>query len=292
MIGNKFSVLISVYQQDNTFYFSQALDSIISQTLSPNEIVIVKDGPLNRDLDIVLSGFIEKYSIVINIKVVAINENIGLGGALNIGILNCSNDYIVRMDSDDICKIDRFEKLVNFIHLNPEYTIVGSSIEEFCNTPGDINKFRVLPKEGIELYKYSKFRNPINHPSIVFRKKEILNIGSYRADLRFFEDFAFAINVLNSKGLIYNISESLLHFRVGENFKSVKRRHGLRYLIYEFNFLKYSYKIGHINKFETLLYFFLKLPLRILPFPVLKFVYSRFLRQKETNKRGGAYIVS
>lgn len=275
-----FSVLISVYQFDNPFYLSEALQSILMQTVLPSEMVIIQDGPVPKSVNQTVENFYSSNKDKFDIKIIQLEKNVGLGEALRIGVELCNHNIIIRMDSDDICKIDRFEKLIKFIELNPKYTIVGSSIEEFCDRPGDLNKFRVLPVEGIELYQYSKFRNPINHPSIAFRKEEILKIGNYRSDLRFFEDYAFAINVLNSNELIYNLSEPLLHFRVGENYKSVKRRHGLNYLIFEIRFLIYGFKIGHFNKLETLINLIMKLPLRILPFSVLKFIYHKFLRQK------------
>jgi glycosyltransferase involved in cell wall biosynthesis len=275
---NLFSVLISVYEKDSGEYLSLALESIIFQTLPPNEIVIVKDGPLNSDLDFILTDFVEKYSSEINIKVISILENIGLGGALKIGVTNCSNNYIVRMDSDDISMKFRFEKLINFISCNPQYAIVGSGAEEFKNIPGDLNRFRILPEAGKALLKFSKYRNPINHPSIVFNKIKILEVGNYNADILYFEDFSLVIRLLKNDALIYNLKEPLIYFRVGDDNQSIKRRHGFKYLWQELKFVKLCLSIGHLNYFQSIFYIMIKGPIRLLPTKLLARIYNQYLR--------------
>ena len=109
----KFSVLMSVYKNEKPEYLKQAIESIVNQTLLPNEIVIVKDGLLTYDLDKVIEAYQTSYKDLF--KIVAFNKNRGLGLALRDGVLACSHEYIARMDSDDVCKLIRFERQIEYL---------------------------------------------------------------------------------------------------------------------------------------------------------------------------------
>ena len=96
----KYSVLMSVYHKENPDYFRDSIKSMLKQTIKPDEIIIVKDGKLTKELDAVLDEF-QNNEII---KVIALEVNKGLGEALNIGIQNCRNEIIARMDTDDLSK--------------------------------------------------------------------------------------------------------------------------------------------------------------------------------------------
>ena len=97
----KFSVLLSVYRKEQPAYLRQSLDSIFTQTLLPDEVVLVKDGPLTDALDEVAEDYCRKYPVI---RVVPLSENQGLGRALNEGLKHCSYDLVTRMDTDDVAK--------------------------------------------------------------------------------------------------------------------------------------------------------------------------------------------
>lgn len=124
----QFSVLISVYHREVPSYLSASLQSIFNQTLVPSEVVLVKDGPLTPELDLVIDEFVAKYS---TLKIVILPENVGLGRALNEGLKHCSHELVARMDSDDICKPDRFEKQIMAFEQQKDVAVVGSWIDEF-----------------------------------------------------------------------------------------------------------------------------------------------------------------
>lgn len=271
-----FSVLISVYNKENSLYFRQALDSVVNQTLVPNEIVLIKDGCLTEELELVLDEFIVNYPGLF--KVVSLPLNKGLGNALSIGVIECSYELIGRMDTDDICKLNRFEKQIEFFERNPTVDLIGSNVEEFNVVPGDLNRYRKMPEKGKLLYKYSKFRNPINHPTVMFRKSKVLEAGNYNGDILLFEDFSLFIRMLKKGASFYNIQECLLNFRTGLGVEVIKRRSGLIYVRNEWKFALLSLKIGNLNFFEWLFYVSTKLPLRLLPPKVILFVYNQFLR--------------
>lgn len=272
----KFSVLISVYIKENPIFFKQALDSIICQTLLPDEIVLIKDGPLTFDQEKVIDDFVLKFTN--KVKIISLPENKGLGNALSIGVLECSNNLIARMDTDDICVLDRFEKQINFLNKNPNIDLLGTSIEEFNLVPGDLNRLRILPQNGKKLIKFSKYRNPINHPSIMFRKDKVIAVGNYQSDILLFEDYSLFIKMIRNNANLYNIQEPLLFFRVGRGIETIKRRSGFHYLKNEWKFSLLSFKIGHINFFEWLFYIFTKLPFRMLHPRIVLYVYNNFLR--------------
>jgi glycosyltransferase involved in cell wall biosynthesis len=274
---NKFSVLISVYHKENPLYFRESLESLMNQTVLPNEIVLIKDGPLTENLENVLNEYVANYANLF--KIIALPLNKGLGNALSIGILECSNELIARMDTDDICVFNRFEKELNFLKNNPTIDLVGSNVEEFNNFPGDLQRFRKMPEKDIELLRYAKYRSPVNHPSIMFRKQKVLEAGNYNSDILMMEDFSLFIRMLNNGCVFYNIQEVLLNFRVGLGLDVIKRRSGLLYFNNEWKFAKLAFKIGHLNFFEWLFYILFKLPLRLMPPRIIEFVYNKFLRQ-------------
>lgn len=270
---HSFSLLISVYFKDNSTFLNLALASIFSQSFKPSEIVLVKDGMLTDSLEAVVDSYIKLELIVINI--VALKENVGLGKALSIGLKSCKFDFVARMDADDICYADRFEKQFSYLSRNPYLSVLGTAIQEFNNVPNDLGVFRKLPEKTQQIIEFAKFRNPLNHPSVIFRKSDIIGVGSYM-DMPLFEDYYLWIRVLERDLAIENLSEPLLHFRVGNDM--IGRRHGNAYLKKEIKFLKAIRKMGFISSKEFFISIILKTPLRLIPKSLLKIIYKNFLR--------------
>lgn len=105
----RFSVLLSVYKKEQPVYLQQSLDSLFNKSLLPNEVILVKDGPLTNELEEVIVRYTQMYP---TLKVVSLLENQGLGKALNEGLKHCSYELVARMDTDDISKSDRFERQI------------------------------------------------------------------------------------------------------------------------------------------------------------------------------------
>src|SRR5690625_3717442 len=110
IIDEKYSVLMSIYNKENPSYFKESIDSMLSQTLLPEQIVIVKDGPLTKELDAIVDQYDPSESKLFTI--VPLDENIGLGRALDVGLKHCRNELVARMDTDDISLPTRCEKQV------------------------------------------------------------------------------------------------------------------------------------------------------------------------------------
>lgn len=239
----KYSVLMSVYKKEQPEYLVEALDSMIDQTVKPDEIVLVEDGPLTGDLYSVIDKYCERYPSLFNI---VINEtNLGLGLALNKGLEACKNDLVARMDSDDISFGDRCEKQLEFLSQNADVSIVGGQIQEFYESQDRIIGTRAVPCYDLEIKKYMKLRCPFNHMTIMYKKSDILSVGNYR-DFLFNEDYDLWIRCAE-KGLVFaNLSEIVTNVRVDKNMYT--RRGGLNYFISEYKIQQQLLEKGIINK--------------------------------------------
>lgn len=267
-----FSVLISVYFKENPENFRQALSSIWNvQILKPTEIVIVKDGPLSDELELVILEFNKIAPLII----IALPENVGLGTALKIGLEACSNELVARMDTDDIATSNRFELQINYLIKNPNCHLVGSNIEEFQYQPGDLKSIKRVPEHDADIKKFLYKRSPFNHPSVVFRKSKIIAVDSYKLMLSF-EDYYLWFRLVKSGGNYYNFQEPLLYFRVGNDM--IGRRHGLRYALNEFQLFKILFQEKLISFVQFVKFIAVRFPLRIIPKKLLNFIYFKVLR--------------
>ena len=144
-----FSILISVYFREQSYFLKQCLKSIWEeQSLKPSEIVLVKDGPLNEELE----NVIKEYISCAPLKVISLPKNMGLGIALREGLKYCSHEFVIRMDSDDISTPDRFEKQLAFMESNPQISAASGTVQEFINQPNDINKMASVLKTHSFIY--------------------------------------------------------------------------------------------------------------------------------------------
>lgn len=214
----KYSVLMSVYKNDNPDYLKLALESIYdNQTVKPDEIVVVFDGPITEKLSAVLTEFaIWKEGIVFYYPQ---EVNRGLGEALRIGSEKCTGDYIFRMDSDDISDSNRFSKQILYVEEHPEVDVLGSDISEFNFNINENMRVRSCPEEHNEIVKMSKRRNPMNHVSVCIKKSALINCGGYKS-LLLLEDYYLWLRMIVAGCRLRNIHESLVYVRVGNGFES------------------------------------------------------------------------
>ena len=268
----KFSVLLSLYQKENPFYLSQSLESVFHQTMRANEIVLVEDGPLTSELEAVVEKYKRLYP---EIKIIQLEKNSGLGTALNEGLKHCSNDWVARMDTDDICKPIRFERQVHFIQLHPDCDFVGSWVDEFEEDVCNIISIRKVPETPEEIYDYCKGRCPVNHPTVMYRKKAVLAVGGYLTKY-FPEDYFLWIRMLMNGAKFYNIQESLLYFRYSP--ETIKKRGGWKYAIGEIHIQKMIYDIGFISFPLFIKNSVIRFVTRILPLKMRMWVYHNLLR--------------
>lgn len=275
----KFSVLMSVYKKEKPEYLEACLDSIANQTLLPNEIVLVEDGPLTDELYQIIQNWKEKLPILKSLK---LKQNLGLAVALNSGIKNCSHNNIARMDTDDICVPERFEKQVSYLTNHPEIDILGSQIAEYDVNMENFLHFRNLPCSHDKIFKFAKTRVPFNHMTVVFKKDQVLKVGGYAEHVRIMQDWTLWGKLLNNKRIAANINEVLVKARTGNELFT--RRRGLSYIKHETASIAFLYKIRFIGIFYFIFNIFTHSLIRLLPIKIIKFFYSRVLRTKNENK--------
>lgn len=215
----KYSVLMSLYVKEKPEYLRLAIDSMLNQTVKPDEIVIVEDGPLTDTLYAVLDEYKAKYPQVV--RTIKNEKNLGLGLALNVGLKECRNELVARMDTDDISKPDRCEKQLKVFAEDMSLSIVGAYVDEFTDDPERIVSTRAVPVTNDEIYQFAKKRSAFNHPAVMYRKSRVLNFGGY-ADLRRNQDVDLFGRMLFGGCKAQNVPESLLLFR--SNNDLAKRR--------------------------------------------------------------------
>ncbi len=215
----KYSVLMSVYQKDDPDFLKAALESIYEQqTVKPDEIVIVYDGPLTQALYQVLDRFAADKEGIVFCYPQEVNR--GLGEALRIGAEKCTGDYILRMDSDDISVPTRFEKQIQYVENHPEVDVLGTDIAEFQSDPEEPDKrVRRCPRAHEDIVKMGKKRNPMNHVTVCMKRAALEKCGGYKT-LLLLEDYYLWLNMIASGARLENINESLVYVRVGNGFDS------------------------------------------------------------------------
>ena len=269
----KFSVLLSVYHKENPSYLRQSLESIENQTRQPDEIIMVKDGPLTDELESVLAEFEKRLS---TLKTVSLSRNSGLGIALNEGLKHCSYDLVARMDTDDICKLDRFEKQIAVFEQHPEYDLVSAWIEELVDTTDNIRSVRALPELPEQIYEYGRKRCPVNHPVTMFRKSSVMHAGGYQ-HFPYLEDYYLWVRMLLAGYKGYNIQEPLLHMRAGSAMYS--RRAGWGYVKSQANMFKFMKQQGFIGNGQYVKSCVIRSGSSLAPNWLRKFMFEKVLRK-------------
>ena len=270
----KFSVLMSVYSKEKAEYFDLALESnLTNQTLRPDEFVLVCDGKLTPELEAV----IDKYrKLVPDVLKVYRKENGGLGKALNFGLPKCSFPLVARSDSDDVCAPDRFEKQIRYFAEHPDVGIISSYVDEFDEDWTKPLHTKTLPLTHEELWEMAKFRNPINHMSVVMRKDDVLGIGSYR-HIPYIEDYELWVRAMINGIRFANVDKVLVHARVGNGM--LKRR-GTRKYIKSWHIMnRYMVQHGMIGNVVYVRNMIAVIVFVFTPIGLKEFVYRKILRK-------------
>lgn len=275
-MSKKFSVLMSLYIKEKPEYFRQCMNSILEQTILPDEIVIVKDGPLTDELEAVLAEYVHNNTQLYTI--VPLEKNVGLGMALAHGILACRNELIARMDTDDICRKDRFEKQIAMFEQRPELDICSSHIKEFYDTPDVINATRMVPIDEQEILQYQKRRDSFNHVAVMYKKAAVLGAGNYQHAL-LMEDSLLWVNMMRNGAKCANVDDYLVYVRTGRDMYA--RRGGLSYFKKYRSGRKEIYKTGYISYWDYLYTLMVQLVVALLPNSLRRFVFNKLLRNQK-----------
>ena len=270
----KFTVLMSVYYKEKPEYLQLALESVINQTVKPNEIVLVEDGKLTNELQAVITEYLQKYPAIF--KTYALKQNQGLGKALNFGMQKCSYELIARMDTDDIAEPNRFELQIKEFEENKELMLCGGQIAEFADNPAEITGYRKVPLKHNEILNFAKKRNPFNHMTVMFKKQAVQNVGGYM-DMPYFEDYWLWVRMLKAGYKAKNVDKVLVKVRAGQDM--IARRGGLNYAKCIIRFERALHKIGIINIAEMIGYITLRCIVSIMPEGLRLWIYRWKLRK-------------
>lgn len=269
-----FSVLMSLYEKEKAEYFSACMDSVINQTVQPSEIVIVLDGPITAKLEEALWTY--KGIAPMPIREIRCPENRGLGIALSVGVPECSYELIARMDSDDICREDRFEKQLNYFELHPDVDICGSDIVEFEGSKDHVISRRKVPTEHDAIVAYQKKRSAFNHVSVMFKKSVVLKAGNYQ-DAPLMEDDYLWVRMIQADAKCANIPEDLVYVRVDGGM--FERRGGWPYFLKYRKARKKILQTGFISNWDYALTIMVQFIVALIPNNMRRFIFIRLLRR-------------
>ena len=252
------SYLGSIYSNTNLNEFTNTINSILDCIDNFTEIVLVVDGPINKSLYCCVDG-LKKYPFI---SILELPINMGLGNALNKGLELCSGDYIFRFDTDDIYLPFRVPIFMDCFASNHSLDIIGSSIIEFSTSQKSYVNCLVkrVPLDHQSIVFQMNYKNPINHPSVAFKRKSIVAIGGYPC-LPLFEDYALWLKARSLNLSFSNIDVNTVAMRRPLTYE---RRYGLSYLNREFKFYLWAVKNNYIS-IVFLPVFMIRLLSRLLP---------------------------
>ena len=268
-----YSVLMSVYDKELPENLNESLESMLMQSYPPSDFVLVCDGKLTCELNIIAKSFQNEFKNIFHI--VRIDENVGVGKAFNMGIKACKCEYIVKMDSDDILMPDRCLKEMVLFAVKPKLDIVGTYVEEFDNDTDKTISIKKVPVMHKDIIEYSKRRNPFNRQSVAFRKSFAMKVGGY-SDLKLCEDYEFAARMLAAGAVGQNIPEVLVRYRIHNNTPEMRKSWKLTKAFIKVRWI--IHRSGYTKFKDFFVPCFLQLGLFIFPRKFTRWVYKTFLR--------------
>lgn len=282
---DKYCVLMSVYAKDQPSQFREAAFSMLGQSCLPAQFVLVKDGPVPAGIQSVIEEIREqcdKKGILLTI--VPLPENKGLGPALTRGLSNCRYPLVARMDADDVSLPDRCEKQLAFMESHPEISVLSGPVLEFDGAIPAAAMYPLLVRKTVpltheEILASAPIRNPVNHPTVMFRLADVLSAGGYHS-VPCFEDYDLWLRMLFDQTGAFRFAalpEPLLLMRTGGMYR---RRGGPAYAKKLLRFRHAMYKNGYISLPKHLYTTGARLIVSLIPPEVRERVYRNFLRSR------------
>lgn len=248
MERENYSVLMSVYFKEKPNNLRQAMESMRKQTIPPDDFVLVCDGKLTPELETVIAQEQKKFGDVLHVH--RLKKNCGLGNALNAGLKYCRNELVARMDSDDISRRDRCKKQLKLFAEHPQISFSSGTVSEFFDDPKNSTGKRYLPITDAEIRKFSRKRNPMNHPCVMFKKSAVEKSGGYNETYHLFEDYYLWVRMLMNGYKARNCNEILLDMRSPEDM--YERRGGKKYAEDMLRFHQWMKRNGWSRKIDYL----------------------------------------
>lgn len=268
-----FSLLMPVYVGDRSDFFLRAfLSSVTEQSLRPDEVVIVEDGPLSDDMHAVIDRLVAESPV--HVVRVVLPKNIGLALALDAGLAACTHEVVARMDADDISFPERFEKQLPL--LGQGFDLVGAGLIEFEGHESAIGITRT-PPAGDDIAASARLAQPFFHPTVVFRKSTVASAGGY-IDIGPMEDYWLFARMIHNGARVANIQEPLVRYRISEG--AYARRGGWGKLKTEINLQRHLRSIGFTSRAQFLRNLLVRGGYRLVPEAVRRRAYRRLIANR------------
>lgn len=270
-----FAVLMAVYGKDDPLLFHRALQSVLDNSLLPNEIWVVVDGIVTIELNAVLAEF-ESACPQEMLHILRLKENKGLAHALNIGLAAISLPWIVRADADDVNLPQRFESQAALLQKMSYLDLQSSAILEVTNS-GEAIAIRSVPETEQEILRFASSRNPFNHMAAAFRREKVVSVGGY-PPVHLREDYALWCKMLAAGARVANSSEVLVHATAG--MEMYRRRGGWKYARAEWAMQRILVKCGLKGVWRATVDSGLRSIVFLVPSVVRGWIYKRLLRTR------------
>jgi glycosyltransferase involved in cell wall biosynthesis len=270
-MGEPFSLLMSVYRRDDPAFLTAAFHSVVQdQIRRPDDVVLVQDGPVPEALAATIQTLVAESPVPVHLLV--LDANVGLGPALDSGLAACAHDVVARMDADDVALPRRFEMQLPVIEAGAD--VVGSSLIEFDADPSQAVGLRVPPLDQDEIVRYSRFHQPFNHPTIVYRRSAVAAVGGYTS-LALMEDYLLFAKMIQAGCRVANVEEPLVAYRVGAG--AYARRGGVTLLKSEWRLQRRLRDQGFTTRTEFARNILVRGGYRLVPEPLRRFAYRRWI---------------
>jgi glycosyltransferase involved in cell wall biosynthesis len=271
---------MAVYAGDRPDWVADALSSLAGQSLLADEIVIVEDGPL----PVRVSRILDEMSTRLPIHRITLAVNGGLSAALQVGLAQCRFELIARMDSDDIAEPERFERQIAVLSARPWLSVLGGYVAEFIDDPAIPYAIRKVPTGERKAARVARWRSPVNHPAVMFRRADVMAVGGYTG-FTGIEDYYLWGKLLAAGRHIDNLPEILVRQRAGAALG--RRRGGRDYARTEFALFRAFVDIGFLSRPQACLGLLMRLPVRLVPDGLRSWIYRHLLRRRMSTPPAG-----
>jgi glycosyltransferase involved in cell wall biosynthesis len=268
-VTEPFSLLLPVYSGDRPEYFVRAFrSSVDQQTLRPDQVVVVQDGPVSAELARAVDEAVAASPV--DASVVRLARNVGLAHALERGLDACAHDVVARMDADDISLPERFARQLELMGTGLD--LVGTGMYEFADEVGTIVGTRTPPTGAARIGGYARFHDPFNHPTVVYRRSAVRAAGGY-IDIGLMEDYYLFARMVQAGARVENIPEPLVMYRVSDG--AYARRGGLSQLRAELRLQREFRRRRFTTPFQAVRNVAIRGGYRLVPEALRRWAYGR-----------------
>jgi glycosyltransferase involved in cell wall biosynthesis len=226
IIDPTITVLMPAYNAGG--YIHEAIASVLAQSFTDFELLIVNDGSTDQTVD-VINSFNDERIVVIN------QDNLGVAAALNTGLQHARADYIARFDADDVCYPNRLQVQYDFMQRHPEYQVVGSAAD-YMDVEGHhlfVQEPAAFSNSQLQHLKYNVC--PFIHSTVLYKREVVVDNGGYNEWAYTFEDHFLWLQILKDQKAC-NLPEALIKVRLNPESVTIDEKWRPR----KFLHIKYS----------------------------------------------------